>query len=85
MKKIRSIKTIITFCILFALSACAKPYPVHETEIVKITPSPLLLEAFPMPPFSGSTNEDLLLYTLSLEQNLSLCNARLSAIKKSVE
>lgn len=85
MKKIRSIKTIITLCMLLALCACAKSNPVHETEIVKITLSPLLLAPLSVPPFSGTTNEDLLLYTLTLEQNLNLCNARLAVIKKSME
>lgn len=79
-------KKYLLFCIgLFALCACAKPYPVHETEIVQIKPPLSLLEPLPIPSFFGSTNEDLLLYTLTLEENLSLCNARLSAIKKSVE
>lgn len=70
---------------LVALSACAKSYPVYETEIVKIKLPLPLLDPLPIPSFTGQTNEDLLLYTLILEQNLSLCNARLSAIKKSVE
>lgn len=86
MKKIRSIKTIITLCtLLLALSACAKSYPVCETEIQYIKPPLPLLEPLPIPPFTGSSNEDLLLYTLTLEENLTLCNARLSAIKKSME
>lgn len=86
MKKIHSIKTIITLCtLLLALCACAKSYPVHEAEIVQIKPPLSLLEPLPIPSFTGSSNEDLLLYTLTLEENLSLCNARLSAIKKSVE
>lgn len=86
MKKIRSIKTIITLCtLLLALSACAKSYPVCETEIQYIKPPLPLLEPLPVPPFIGTTNEDLLLYTFTLEENLSMCNARLSAIKKSME
>lgn len=82
-----SVKNILLFLTAagFALSACSKPYPVYETETVKIKPSPLFLEPFPLPPFTGTTNEDLLLYTLSLEQNMKLCNARLEAIKKSAE
>lgn len=76
-------------CIIFMagfiiLSACAKG-PVYETEIVKIKPPLPLSDPLPIPSFTGQTNEDLLLYTLTLEQNLNLCNARLSAIKKSVE
>lgn len=85
MKKIRSTKIILTLCTLLVLCSCAKPYPVHETEIVQIKPPLSLLEPLPVPSFSGSTNEDLLLYTLTLEENLTLCNARLSTIKKSVE
>lgn len=86
---IRSRKSFC-FIALFAgcclgLSACAKSYPVYETELVKIMPSPLLLDPFPVQPFTGSDNEDLLLYTLTLKQNLQLCNARLEAIKKSAE
>lgn len=77
-------KKIFLILAMFALSACAK-YPVYETETVQIKPPFPLLEPVPVPSFAGSTNEDLLLYTLTLEQNLTLCNARLSAIKKSVE
>lgn len=70
---------------LLALCACTKPCPVYETQIQTVKPPLPLLEPLPIPPFTGSTNEDLLLYTLMLEENLSLCNARLSAIKKSME
>lgn len=68
-----------------ALSACGTSYPVYETQIQYIKPPLPLLEPLPLQPFTGSTNEDLLLYTLSLEENLSLCNAHLHAIKKSME
>lgn len=77
-------KTILLVFVL-VLSACAKSYPVYETEVIRITPPLLLLELLPVPSFSGTTNEDLLLYMLTLEQNLHLCNARLEAIKKSLE
>lgn len=70
---------------LVVLCACGKSYPVYETQIQSIKPPLPLLEPLPLPPFTGTTNEDLLLYTLMLEENLSLYNARLSAIKKSVE
>lgn len=70
---------------LLALCACAKPCPVYETEIQYVKPPLPLLESLPIPPFTGSSNEDLLLYTLTLEENLTLCNARLEAIKKSAE
>lgn len=70
---------------LMSLCACAKSYPVYETELQYIKPPLSLLEPLPIPVFTGSNNEDLLLYTLTLEENLSLCNARLSAIKKSLE
>lgn len=71
------------FCL--GLSACANSYPIYETELVKITPPSSLLEPLPVPAFDGTDNEDLLLYSLTLKQNLQLCNARLEAIKKSVE
>lgn len=77
-------KTIL-LCFVIVLSACAKSYPVYETEVIRITPPLSLLEPLPVPSFAGITNEDLLLYTLALEQNLHLCNARLEAIKKSLE
>lgn len=70
---------------LLALCACGKPCPVYETKILTVKPPASLLEPIITPSFTGSSNEDLLLYTLTLEENLSLCNARLSAIKKSVE
>lgn len=86
---IRSRKSLCLLVLLaglcLGLSACAKSYPIYETELVKITPPPSLLEPFPVPPFTGSDNEDLLLYTLTLKQNLQLCNARLEAIKKNAE
>lgn len=68
-----------------ALSACAKAYPVYDTQIQTVKPPQFLLEPLPIPQFTGKTNEDLLLYTLTLEENLTLCNVRLSALKKSVE
>lgn len=77
-------KTIL-LCLAFFFSACSKSYPVYETEIVRVTPPAVLLEPLDLPSFAGTTNEDLLLYTLTLEQNLHLCNARLEAIKKSLE
>lgn len=73
----------LLFC--FSLNACVKPYPVYETNIHEIKAPQFLLEPLPIPPFIGETNEDLLLYTLSLEENLSLCNARLHAIKMHME
>lgn len=85
MKKIRSIKMVIALFTLFVLFACGKSYPVYETETVRIKPPLSLLEPVPVSPFTGSTNEDLLLYTLTLEENLNLCNTRLSVVKKSVE
>lgn len=79
------------FCLLIALgafslsmAACSKPYPVYETEIVTMAPPAYLLEPFQVPSFTGDTNEDLLLYTLNMRQNLQLCNARLEAVRKSV-
>lgn len=71
------------------LFACAKP-TVYTTETVKITPPEILLQEVPIPALSAEagqavTNEDLLLYTLNLEQSLHLCNARLNSIKKSME
>lgn len=77
-------KALLTLGLL-VLCACTKTYPVYETQIKYVKPPLLLLEPLPLPSFTGTTNEDLLLYTLTLEKNLSLCNARLSAIKKSVE
>lgn len=77
-------KTIL-LCVVLILSACAKSYPVYETEVIRITPPMSLLEPLPVPFFAGSTNEDLLLYTLTLEQNIQLCNNRLESIKKSIE
>lgn len=68
-----------------ALLACAKPYPVYQTEIQTVMLPLSLLEQVAVPSFSGTSNEDLLLYTLTLEENLSLCNVRLEAIKKSME
>lgn len=82
--KLSSCKTALLFTV-FLFMACSKSYPIHTAEVVRITPAPMLLELFPEPVFSGSTNEDLLLYTLSLEKNIRLCNARLEAIKKSTE
>lgn len=83
MKKV--LKFVSILCALLAPSACAKSCPVYETELIRIKPPLSLLEPVSVPLFSGTTNEDLLLYTLTLEQNLSLCNARLNAIKKSAE
>ena len=75
----------VSGALCLGLSACAKSYPVYETELVRITPPAYLLEPLPVPPFTGSDNEDLLMYSLTLKQNLQLCNARLEAIKKSGE
>lgn len=86
---IRTRRRLCLFAVSGALClgmvACSKPYQVYETELVRITPPLLLLEPLPVPPFTGSDNEDLLLYSLTLRQNLQLCNARLEAIKKSAE
>lgn len=69
----------------FILCACGKSHLVYKTDIQLVKAPQFLLEALPLPSFTGSTNEELLLYTLGLEENLSLCNARLHAIKKSME
>lgn len=62
-------KALLTLGLL-VLCACIKTYPVYETQIQSIKPPLLLLEPLPIPPFTGSSNEDLLLYTLMLEENL---------------
>lgn len=71
---------VLCFCLL---SACAKT-PAVQYEVVTAAPPAVLLEPFPLLPFDGQTNEDLLLYTLSLQENVRLCNERLHAIQKSI-
>lgn len=71
---------VLFFCLL---SACAKTSAV-QYEVVSAVPPAVLLEPFPLLPFDGQTNEDLLLYTLSLQENVRLCNERLHAIQKSI-
>lgn len=75
----------VSAALCLGMTACSKSYPVYETEFVRITPPAYLLEPLPVPLFTGSDNEDLLLYSLTLRQNLQLCNIRLEAVKKSVE
>lgn len=82
-------KTVFFLPICLLVLGCAK-HPVYTSQAVKITPPKLLLQEIPMPVLqveSGQkvTNQDLLFYTLNLEQSLTLCNARLSAIQKSVK
>ncbi len=76
------------FCfLLFFLVSCAKT-PTYTTETVKQPVTKILLQEVPMPAMpinQDTTNEDLLLYVLELEQSLTLCNARLNAIQKSME
>ncbi len=76
------------FCVLlFCLVSCAKT-PIYTTETVKQPVPEILLQEVPLPVMrtnQDATNEDLLLYTLELEQSLTLCNARLNVIKKSME
>ncbi len=76
------------FCfLLFFLVSCAKT-PTYTTETVKQPVTKILLQEVPLPVMrtnQDATNEDLLLYALELEQNLTLCNARLNAIKRSME
>lgn len=76
------------FCVLlFCLVSCAKQ-PRYTTEIIKQPVPEILLQEVPMPAMrtsQGATNEDLLLHTLELEQSLTLCNARLNAIQKSMK
>lgn len=76
------------FCVLlFCLVSCAKT-PIYTTETVKQPAPKILLQEIPLPAMrtnQDATNEDLLLYALELEQNLTLCNARLNAIKRSME
>lgn len=76
------------FCfLLFFLVSCAKT-PTYTTETVKQPVPKILLQEVPLPVMrinQDTTNEDLLLYTLELEQSLTLCNAWLNAIERSVE
>ena len=76
------------FCVLlFCLVSCAKT-PIYTTETVKQSAPKILLQEVPLPVMrtnQDATNEDLLFYALELEQNLTLCNARLNAIKNSAE
>ncbi len=76
------------FCfLLFFLVSCAKQ-PKYTTETVKQPVPEILLQEVPMPAMpinQDTTNEDLLLHTLELEQSLTLCNARMNAIQKSTE
>ncbi len=76
------------FCfLLFFLVSCATQ-PKYTTEIIKQPVPEILLQEIPLPAMrtnQDATNEDLLFYALELEQNLTLCNARLNAIKRSME
>ncbi len=76
------------FCVLlFCLVSCAKT-PIYTTETVKQPAPKILLQEIPLPAMrtnQDATNEDLLLYALELGQNLTLCNARLNTIRKSME
>ena len=76
------------FCVLlFCLVSCAKT-PIYTTETVKQSAPKILLQEVPLPVMrtnQDATNEDLLFYALELEQNLTLCNARLNTIRKSME
>lgn len=76
------------FCVLlFCLVSCVKQ-PRYTTETVKQPVPEILLQEVPMPAMwtnQDATNEDLLFYALELEQNLTLCNARLNAIRKSMK
>lgn len=81
-------KKIFFFLSIFLLS-CTKS-PAYTTDIVKISPPEIFLQEVSMPALpielgQAVTNQDLLFYTLSLEQSLTLCNAKLSAIQKSME
>ncbi len=68
------------FCVLlFCLVSCAKT-PIYTIETVKQPAPKILLQEIPLPAMrtnQDATNEDLLFYALELEQNLTLCNARL--------
>ncbi len=76
------------FCVLlFCLVSCAKT-PIYTTETVKQPVPEILLQEVPLPVMrtnQDATNEDLLLYALELEQNLTLCNARLNTIRNVAE
>lgn len=79
----------ILFLVPIALFACTKA-PAYTTEAIKITPSKILLQPVPAPVLQIEkgqpvTNQDLLFYTLNLEQSLILCNAKLNALQKSME
>lgn len=75
-------KALVLF--FFLLPACSQKI-IHDTQIVTIKPANALLEPIHIEPFQGNTNEDLLLYMLTVEKNIHLCNAKLEAIKKSIE
>lgn len=82
-------KKLFYFLPFLLVFGCANS-PAYTTEAVKIALPKILLQEVPMPALSVEagqtvTNQDLLFYTLNLEQSLTLCNAKLSAIQKSVE
>lgn len=76
----------LCLCLLW-LAGCsqAAPQVVVQTEILRLSPPPALMEICPKPVWDGTTNGDLLMYALNLENALDGCNAKLEALRRWVE
>lgn len=73
----------LSLCLLW-LAGCsqAAPQVVVQTEILRLSPPPALMEICPKPVWDGTTNGDLLMYALELQNALDGCNAKLEAQRK---
>lgn len=60
--------------VCFLLLGCVNS--IHQTEVTEL--KPLLSAPVAVPVMQGNTNKDLLVYVLSLENALRLCNAGLA-------
>lgn len=73
---------LLTGAILLCLSLCGGCYPRPQTEIVKLLPPALLMQAVPVPAAQVQTNGDLYDWCLDLHGALMQANDRLEAIAR---
>ena len=66
---------------LLLLSGCSQV----RTVEVKVIPDRMLLADCSIPEFTGSTNGDLVLYTLELQHELMECNLHKKALRNFYE
>ena len=68
----------VLLCLLLCPACSPRP---AEVRTVRLTPPPALMQAVPVPAWTGGTNGELAAWALELKERLEQANASLKALR----